>query len=74
MPSLDAHPQNELGQNVLDPAAEAKLLADGMVFARRLTDATGHTFIFCGKRPLTEFATDMVRSAHHRLELTPVVA
>lgn len=74
MPSLDAHPKNELGKDVLDPGTEAKLLADGMVFARRLTDATGHTFIFCGKRPLTEFATDMVRSAHQRLSRTPVVA
>lgn len=74
MPSLDLHPQNKLGQNILEPAIEAKLLADGMVFARRLTDATGHTFIFCGQRPLTEFATDMVRNAHKYRSCTPAVA
>lgn len=61
--ALDPHPTNELGKGVIDPAAEARVLARGGVFARRLTTKFGDTFLVWTSRPLATVATDMALAA-----------
>lgn len=55
-PQLCPSALNELGKGIFPPAYEARLLAQGYVFACRLP---GTNALLRGKRPIAEAANDM---------------
>ncbi len=51
---LDPSSLNELGRSILDPALEARLIARGIVYARRRPSADGkRTVLTTSRRPLS---------------------
>ncbi len=59
MPTLDPHPTNELGKGILDPEMEAKLLADGVIWANRVFHADGTYSLNCTFRPVMQVLTEL---------------
>lgn len=53
---------NILGQGVLDPDAEATLLAQGVVYATLRTMPNGHTYLSCSYRQRDTDIKNFVRS------------
>lgn len=60
---LDSSPRNELGKGILDLAEEAKLLAQGYVYARRVFRADGSYFFNLCKTNIAPVATALFLSA-----------
>lgn len=65
---LDAHPLNELGKGLLDPDVEAKLLAEGVVFAAivRPSNPKVPPYLTTSRRPIADVATEALSDAYRR--------
>ena len=63
--NLDPHPLNELGRGILAPDVEARLLADGYIFAATVIpkDRRVPPFLATSKRPFAEAAASFFRHA-----------
>lgn len=70
-PNLDPHPANQLGKGTLPPGQEARVLAEGKIFAMRVVpeDKRVPPFLITCRRPIAEAAADFFRDAHEVLEM-----
>jgi hypothetical protein len=58
---LDTSPRNELGKNILDPAVESKLLAAGVIYARRVFHADGKFHLRTATTPINIIAANVLK-------------
>lgn len=56
-PTLCPSPRNELGKGIFSPEKEARLLAQGYIFACRIPGTLVPTLLRC-KRPIADAVTD----------------
>lgn len=71
MTALCPSPKNELGKGIFPADEEAKLLAAGYIFARRVPGTLVSTIVVC-KRPIADAVTDMaLDSPHYRRIIQP---
>jgi len=56
---LDPNHKNELGKGIFDPEREAKLIAEGYTFARRVRAGTKREFLITAKTPIAQIAADI---------------
>lgn len=64
--NLDPHPLNELGKGILAPDVEAKLLAEGVIFATTVTPRNPKVppYLVTCRRSIVEASTDAWRDLH----------
>lgn len=60
---LDTSPRNELGKGILDPAVEAKLLAAGVTYARRIFQPDGKFHLRTATTPISAVAANVLKPA-----------
>lgn len=58
---LDTSPRNELGKGILDPAVESKLLAAGVIYARRVFHADGKFHLRTATTPINAIAANILK-------------
>lgn len=63
---LDTSPHNELGKGILDPAVENKLLAAGVIYARRVTHPDGKFHLRTATTPINTIAANVLKPAARR--------
>lgn len=58
---LDQSPYNELGKGILDPAVESRLLAAGVIYARRVFHPDGKQHLRTATTPIKPIAANVLK-------------
>jgi hypothetical protein len=69
---LDTSPRNELGKGILDPVVESKLLAAGVIYARRVFHADGKFHLRTATTPINAIAANILKPAKQQINSTLV--
>lgn len=69
---LDSSPRNELGKGILDPAVESKLLAAGIIYARRVFHPDGRYHLRTATTPIAAVAANVLKPIKRQINTTLV--
>lgn len=69
---LDQSPRNELGKGILDPAVESKLLAAGVIYARRVFQPDGKYHLNTATTPISAIAANVLKPVKRQINTTLV--